>query len=304
MRVVGPEQAPAQKPEVDAEAQAQLPAELSLWNFIDPIVSSWAQIAVIALLGAGLGLTFASLRRPIYEATAVVRVAGDQVDAARGEYLRRLLENGIIASELIREFGITSDSAWKILSRSKPTAADTFLENHINIEPVPSTNLLRISVRLGNAELAAKVANEWVARGNALSRRISQQDVIDGRINTQLEQVERRLDTLQTDLLALKQKSQVGARDVSTTLLELQAAIEYERVFLAYVDLSTKYKESARVAAGNSGTQLQVVDPAVAPSEWISPRVMTTTQLGGALGLLVGCLLVLARHFFYRHRAA
>src|SRR5687768_2433246 len=133
---VGPEQRPSPRPEVDAEPRARVAEELSLWDFIDPLLSSWVVIAGITLLGAAVAFTMASLPRPIYEATALVRIVGDQVDAVRVENLRRLLENRTIASELIREFGITSDPAWTFLSGSSPAAADAFLENHVNVEQV------------------------------------------------------------------------------------------------------------------------------------------------------------------------
>ena len=296
----------------------------------------------------------------------------------------------------------------------------------MKVEQVAGTNLLRVSVRLGDTERAAKVANELVERGVALNRRISQEEVVVARdyIKTQLDEAVKRLETVRSDLLALKQRSQVdalkadtkGALDVRTSLLALQNAIEYERAFLAtseaelkvsqqllttrrmidrnpalmeaakeqnaggsvlglelseqqvndaystlqeqiaqsraklaglerqqrmligdrrlnsaelpglsrlydselaiarmqseydmalkvYADLATKH-EDARIRVGSRGAQLQLVDPAVAPSFRIAPRVIATTQLGGVLGLLLGCLLVLGRHFFYRHRLA
>lgn len=427
MRIVGPEQAP---PAVEGgtRAEAATAQELSLWDFIDPLLSSWLAITIAALLGAVIAFTATSLRRPVFDATAVVRIAesktGDQVEVVRPENFRPLLENRTIASELIREFGITTDPAWTFLSGSTPAAPDTFLASHVNVEQVTGTNLLRVHVRLGDAERAARVANELVQRGVALNRHISQQEVIDARdyIKTQFDDAAKRLETLKADLLALKQTSQVdalkadtkGALDVRTKLLELQTEIEYERAFLAtseadlktseqllttrrmidrnpalmeaareqggggsvlglqlseqqvndaysalqeqvaesraklaglerqrhmlivdkrldaaklpslsqlydselaiarlqaeydmalkvYADLSTRH-EDARIRVGSRGAQLQLVDPAVAPSSRVSPRVAATTQLGGVLGLLLGCLLVLARHFVYRHR--
>jgi uncharacterized protein involved in exopolysaccharide biosynthesis len=298
MNAIGQEHAPSSTPKagLDGEASAHVAEELSLWDFIDPLVSSWVSIAVIALIGAGVAFTLASLRRPVYQATAVFRIVGDQVDAVRTETLRRLLENRTIAGELIREFGITSDPAWMFLGESKPAAADVFLENHVNLEQVPGTNLLRVRVRLENAELAAKVANAWVERGNALSHRISQQDVsAPDNAKTRLDEVDRRLATLKADLLTLGQK---GALDVRTTLLELQTAIEYERVFLTYVELSTRYADARRRPAA----QLDFVDPAMTPSAPAPPGAIGMAQLGGGFALLVGCLLVLGRHFLYRHR--
>lgn len=429
MSVVGPEQAPSPGPDVNGETRARADEELSLWDFIDPVLSSWRLIAVIAAIGAGLALTLASLQRPVYEATAVVRIAesktGDQVELVRAENFRPLLENRSIAAELIREFEITSEPTWTFLRESSPIAADSFLQDHVRVEQVTGTNLLRVSVRLGDRERAAKVANELVERGVALNRRISQQEVVDARdyIKTQLGEAAKRLETVRSDLLALKQKSQVdalkadtkGALKVRTGLLELQTSIAYERAFLAtseaelkvsqqllttrrmidrnpalmeaakeqgasgsvlglelseqqvneaysklqeqiaasraklaglerqkmliddkrlnaaelptlsklydselaiarmqseyemalkvYSDLATRH-EDARIRVGSRGAQLQLVDPAMAPSSRLSPRVIATTQLGGALGLLVGCLLVLGRHFFYRHRLA
>ena len=87
MRIVGPEQAPSPVPDVDpgTRGRAADPAELSLWDFIDPLLSSWKAIAGIAIVGGGMAFTMAQLQRPVYEATAVVRVAesktGDQVEA-------------------------------------------------------------------------------------------------------------------------------------------------------------------------------------------------------------------------------
>ncbi len=431
MRVVGPEQVPSPESEVGARTSRPAAEEVSLWDFIDPLLSSWRLIAVIAVIGAaGWRSRWASFQRPVYEATAVVRIAesktGEQVELVRAENFRPLLENRAIAAELIREFGITSEPAWTFLSGSSPIAADSFLENHVKVEQVTETNLLRVSVRLGDGERAAKVANELVERGVALNRRISQQEVVDARdyIKTQLDEAAKRLETIKSDLVALKQKSQVdalkadtkGALDVRTGLLAMQTAIEYERAFLAtseadlkvsqqllttrrmidrnpalmeaakeqaagksvlglefseqqvndahsalqeqiaqsraklaglerqrrmliddkrlnatelpglsrlydselaiarmqaeydmtlkvYADLAIRY-EDTRIRIGGRGVQLQLVDPAVAPSFRLSPRRILTTQLGGVLGLLLGCLLVLGRHFFYRHRLA
>ena len=431
MRIVGPEQVPSSLPDVDAgtRGRAADAEELSLWDFIDPLLSSWKAIAGIAIIGGGLAYTMAQLQMPVYEATAVVRVAesktGDQVEAVRAENFRPLLENRTIAAELVQEFGIVSEPTWTFRSAgSRPMAADSFLRNHVTVDQVIATNLLRVSVRLGDGARAAKIANELVNRGVALNRRISQQEVIEARdyIKTQFDEAAKRLETVKAELLTLKQASQIdalkadtkGALDVRTKLLELQSEIEYERAFLTtseadlkageqllttrrmidrnpalmeaakeqgtggsvlglqlseqqvneaystlqeqiaesraklaglerqrrmliddkrldsaqmpalsrlydselavarlqaeydmalkvYTDLATRH-EDARIRVGSRGAQLQLVDPAVVPSTRISPRVIATTQLGLMLGLLVGCLLVLGRHFLHRHR--
>lgn len=291
MRVTGPGQ-PQPRSEVDAETRVA--EELSLWDFVDPLLSAWVQIAVITVIGAAVAFSLASLRRPVYEATAMVRVIGDQVDAVRTAAMRPLLENRSVAGELIQEFAITTDPAWTFLSGSRPAAADAFLTNHVTVEQTAGTNLLRVNVRLGNAELAARVANELVARGNARNR-IIQKDVIDAldSLKTRLDEAGKRLEALQG--------AASSAPIARASPAELQTAIDYERTLLAYLDLSTRY-EDARIRAGNLVAPFQIVDPAVPPSAPLSPRVMVITQLGGVLALLLGCFLVLARHFFSRHR--
>ena len=103
---------------------------------------------------------------------------------------------------------------------------------------------------------------------------------------------DKRLDGAQLPALSRLYDSELAIARLQT---------EYDMALKVYTDLSTKH-EDARIRAGSRGAQLQFVDPAVAPSSRISPRVMVTTQLGGVLALLVGCFLVLGRHFLYRHR--
>lgn len=292
------------EPHVNAETRARAAEDASLWAFVDPLLAGWVQIATIAVAGAAIAFTLASLRRPVYEATAVVRVAGDHTDAVRTETLRPLLENRTSAGELVREFGVTSEPAWTFVGGSSPVPADTFFENHGSVEHV-ATNLLRVRVRLGNAELAAKVANGLVERANALDR-LNQKEAIDAleKIKTRLEEADGRLDTLKSGLMTFKRQSQADAKsapEASLTLLEMQTAFEYERALAAYLDLSTRY-EDARIRTGNRGARFQLVDPAMPPSAPISPRVLLITQLSGIFGLLVGCLLVLGRHSLHRHR--
>jgi uncharacterized protein involved in exopolysaccharide biosynthesis len=76
---------------------------------------------------------------------------------------------------------------------------------------------------------------------------------------------------------------------------------EYDMTLKVYSDLAMRY-EDARIRIGSRGGAFQLVDPAVPPSSRISPRRVAATQLGGAFGLVVGCLLVLGRYFFNRHR--
>lgn len=250
----GQARSPSRAPDAEARS-ADGVEELSLWDFIDPLVASWPLIVGIVLLGAVVAYTTAQLQRPMYEASAVARIAesktGDVVEVARPENFRPLLENRAIVAEIVREFDLRSASPWRFSSAaSGPFAPADFLRDRVTVEQVAGTNLLRVRVRHENPETAAKVANALVERGLALNRRLNQQEVVESRdyIKSQLDQAAGRVETLKGQLLAAKTGSQVdalkadteGALDLRAKLMELDASIEYERAFLAASEAELK----------------------------------------------------------------
>jgi len=240
----------------DAEAPSATGVEeLSLWDFIDPLVASWPLIAGIAVLGAVVAYTSAQLQRPMYEASAIARIAesktGDVVEVARPENFRPLLENRAIVAEIIGEFDLRPASAWRFSSSASGVfRPDQFLRDRVTVDQVAGTNLLRVRVRHGDPETAARVANALVERALALNRRLNQQEVVEARdyIKSQLDEAAGRVEALKGQLLAAKTGSQVdalkadteGALELRAKLMELDASIEYERAFLAASEAELK----------------------------------------------------------------
>lgn len=234
------------EPAIDPIPGAPRPDELSLADFVRPIWSGRFLILGLAVLG-GIGASaFGAALYPRYEATAIIRVieskSGDTAEAARAENFRPLLENKSIAAALVKEFGLLTEPRYKWNGLGGPVPADAFVQHVLAVDQVTGTNLLRVRIKLGDAEKAAKVANGLVDRAIELNRRINQQEVIDARdyIKTQLDEATARLEQARQALVTTMQTSQVdalkkdveGTLDVRSKLLELQASIENERAFL------------------------------------------------------------------------
>jgi uncharacterized protein involved in exopolysaccharide biosynthesis len=220
--------------------------ELGLGDFVRPL---WTDRYLIALLAAVFGLAagiYTAALRPTYEATAVLRVIEsktvEEAEPARAENFRPLLENKTIAAGLVEEFSLAGESRFK-WGGTEAIRPDRFVGTVLNVDQVVGTNLLRVRVALGSPELAARVANTLVERAIELNRRINQQEVVEARdfIKSQLDEAIVRVQRVQSELVATRQRSQVdalrsdadGILDMRARLLELQTAVEYERAFLA-----------------------------------------------------------------------
>ncbi len=231
--------------------------ELTLGDFIRPLWTSRYLIASLSVTFGVAALIYGAALRPKYEATAVLRVieskSVDQAEPARAENFRPLLENKTIAAGLVEEFSLVSESRFRLSGGSEFIRPDKFVGTVLNVDQVIGTNLLRVRVALGSPELAAKVANALVERAIDLNRRINQQEVVEARdyIKSQLDEATLRVQRVQAELVATKQRSQVdalksdadGMLDMRARLLELQTSVENERAFLARSETDLRQSE-------------------------------------------------------------
>lgn len=219
---------------------------MSLGDFVRPLWSARFIIVGTAIVGGLLASGLGMAIYPRYEAVAIIRVieskSGDTAEAARAENFRPLLENKTLAAELIREFGVVGEPRYRWGSLGGPVPADAFIRNVLSVDQVTGTNLLRVRIRLADADKAGKVANALAARAIDLNRRINQQEVVDARdyIKTQLDEATAKLEQVRAKYVSVMQGAQVdalkkdadGVLDLRSKLLELQASIENERAFL------------------------------------------------------------------------
>ena len=279
----------------DPAAAGRSPAGLSLADFVAPLLSAWLFIGIVAVAGGVLALGIGTLRRPVYEAVAIVRVseskASDKAELPRPDNYGPLIENRASAAALVKAFGLVRESAWKMSSGAgEPYPADAFVREHVQVEQIGTSNLLRVRVQHSNPATAARVANELIARGNrvesaaepagGLRRPRLHQDAARSGCPAPRE-AEGRPPGAQGAVAAGRVKADTeAALALRAKLLELGASMEYERAFLAaseadlkagqplvttkqWIDRDAALLESAKQAGSGDALKLQLSEEQV-----------------------------------------
>jgi uncharacterized protein involved in exopolysaccharide biosynthesis len=128
------------------------------WSLRDVVAVSWRArwiIAAIALAGAVVGAALGSLTPPRYEATTTFMVTQRAGLQTAFRTFEAVLKSNGLGSELVRQFRLDQP----------PTSltAASFMRDHLIIEQVRDTNLLRVHVSLHDAKLTTDVANGLAA---------------------------------------------------------------------------------------------------------------------------------------------
>ena len=233
---------PESGPDVPADA-----GQLTLSDFLTPLWRSRLTIVAASLLVSLLAYGATRLVRPQYEALAVVRLTesklGDEVEVARPENFRPLLENKAIAADLIDEFQLVAEPRFVFGSAGGGLIPpDGFIRDSLSVEQVSGTSLFRVRVRHVDPQKAAAVANRLVERAVEMNRHVNQAEVAAARdyIKSQLDEARSRLDGVKARLITAQQESQIDALrkdadaavDLRATLVRLEADIEHERAFM------------------------------------------------------------------------
>jgi polysaccharide biosynthesis transport protein len=189
-------------------------------DWFDPLYRSRWFILAFGL-GAGiLALVASFYMAPLYEAVSTLRLVESKLVEERRITntlpslggVRALVETGSIAAEALNRFQLNAVEGM--------TRTD-FL-NSITTDQVPASSLVRIRVRLHDAERAATVAN-WLARKAIESNgNLNQTESREARdfIGKQLEEARTKLRDTEKRLLDFKQKVQLDLvkKDVAASL--------------------------------------------------------------------------------------
>lgn len=154
---------------------------------------------------------------------------------------------------------------WKVEGSEIPSVWDAskyFTEEIRQVIEDKNTGLVRLTIDWKDPAVATQWANDLVARTNGYLRQQA------------LERSARHIEYLQA---ALKTTAVVEIQQVMYRLLEGEV-------------------KSSMLAQGNHEFAFQVIDPAVVPEEWISPRRVLICALGLFAGLLLGSAFVIVRH--------
>lgn len=110
-----------------------------------------------------------------------------------------LIQNHTVVTNALKDAGISG------------VDATTFMRHSLTVSEVVGTNLIRVTVRLPDHALTAKVAQAVALRAVELSRTLNDEEgsVLRDRLRTQTEEAAARLRAAEDGLLAFRRSSQV-----------------------------------------------------------------------------------------------
>jgi uncharacterized protein involved in exopolysaccharide biosynthesis len=223
----------------------------------------------LVLLGVAVSLAaafaYVALAPRVYEATATVIVIHRATDDASTDpestaTARALFDSQAMAARVLREIQLEHGSV--------PVTPATFLRDVLRVDEVRGTSLLRVSARLPDPELAARVVNRvteaTIERNDRVTR--SAESGEQKLLKAQVDQADANLRAVQQRLLAYQTESQLDLLRQERTVLLSQRA-EVPRLL---VDIAA---ERARLAKAEEELEkLGQSDPSVrAPAAY--PRV-------------------------------
>ena len=257
----------------------------------DRLLAHWKVWAVATLLGAVLGVLMALWIPKSYEATSLVMVTGIRSEAAVVRPLttiRVLAESRALAEKVLGRF-------------REPLAAydltvERFLANHVRVEEVRGTNLLRLHVRLPDATLAHQVC-EFLTTSLIEYFAALQQGgtvVMAERSKSQLAAAEKKVEEAQQRLREMRgavrgellRKEATPRVSEQAEVVDLLVDIEAQRA-----RVGEEYERAERLLT-TEGAVLQVADPASRPERAVWPKPMLFAAMGALIALLASGLVV------------
>ena len=210
--------------------------EIDLLRYGRFLAAYWLLLLVGTMVGAFAGFAVA-LRAPVrYQATSTLAIAANSATALSlsPAASRALLANLSLVAETIEELQLNRDGV----------TPQAFIEDALNLQPVPTTNLLKVSVALPDPTKARLAAGTLAQKAVNLSRRLDQEGAVTGRdaLKQQMDEAAQRLDSAQDRLLKFQSSAQIE-------VLEAQADSKLkrrDRLSNLAIDLE---REKARLAS-------------------------------------------------------
>ena len=252
------------------------------------IIRPWLPLLVVAvLLAGGVAFVLSSLLPKTYEAKATL-IVGQSLQVANPDINQLLVSQRLsttyatvatkrpILDATIKELGLggTSDDL------GKRVRADA---------PLDST-LLTISAQDPDPAQAAAIANSLAQQLIAASPAIQGREAdIQASIDADIKDTQDQIQTTQTQVETLNAVTERTAKqDADLDALESRLA-SLRSTLASLLSLST----------GNASNLLTVIEPAVAPTNAISPNRVQNTALAAILGLLVVAGLIALLELLY-----
>jgi capsular polysaccharide biosynthesis protein len=157
--------------------------------------------------------------------------------------------------------------------------------NLVSVTQIPNTQLLQISAKATDPQLAANLAN-LVA--TAFARQVQQDQArrytdAEQSMSTELDQIDNQLSERMTMLDQLRAQAPGGQRDTDLARVQLQV----DQLQQSSQDVVRSYSD-LRLASARSQNLFTIVEPATPPTVPVEPRVSVNVLAALFVGLLLG----------------
>ncbi|HVE94875.1 MAG TPA: polysaccharide biosynthesis tyrosine autokinase [Acidimicrobiales bacterium] len=228
-------------------------------------------LAIPVLVGtASVGLSL--LQPNVYEGRAEVLLQNRLGDSIFGQNLQQQQQNKIAQTEI----RVLKSSPVRVKVRDKLGSAPK-----ISANPIPETDLFEVRARSRDPEMAARIANEYVRayiqfrRSQAIEDLLVASEEIQSRVTT----LAREIDTISAEIA---NAGEAGRQTVEANLgPKRDALVSQHSLFRQRLD---QLQVDASLKTGGA----QMVTPAVADEDPVSPNPVRNGLLGLVLGLMLG----------------
>ena len=239
-------------------ANQQYEDDIDLLRYGRFLAAYWPLLLAGTMAGAVAGLAVAS-RAPVrYQATTTLAIAANGTTslALTPAASRALFANLSLVAETIDELQLNRDGL----------TPQSFIEDALDVQTVPSTNLLKVSVSLPDPTKARLAAGTLAQKALNLGRRLDQEGAVTGRdaIKKQMDEAAQRLDSAQDRLLKYQSSAQVDMLQAQTDS-KIERRYQMSKVAIELASerarLATMEREQARSESPGAGSSQSSPDP-------------------------------------------
>jgi uncharacterized protein involved in exopolysaccharide biosynthesis len=289
-----------------AVSNRQYDDEIDLLRYGRFLAAYWRLLAGCGAAGAIAAFALASLIPPRYQAIATMTLS--QPSGATPLVLtpataKALLASLTLVSETIHELGLDREGM----------TTRTFIDDALDVQPVPNTSLVKINVTLRDATKARLAATVLATKVVELSRRIDREGAISASaaLEQQLADSEANLKKAEEQLIEFETSADVEKLEAEVQSLQRQqrqTAVQRAELYRRRLEidrLHTDYLERARVhsdlamrhedarALPGGTPQVQMLDPPVQPEHPVSRQRPQFAILGALIGAVCGVVAAL-----------
>jgi uncharacterized protein involved in exopolysaccharide biosynthesis len=239
-------------------ANQQYEDDIDLLRYGRFLAAYWPLLLAGTMAGAVAGLAVA-WRAPVrYQASTTLAIAANGTTslALTPAASRALFANLSLVAETIDELQLNRDGL----------TPQSFIEDALDVQTVPTTNLLKVSVSLRDPTKARLAAGTLAQKALNLGRRLDQEGAVTGRdaIKKQMDDAAQRLDAAQDRLLKYQSSAQVDMLQAQTDS-KIERRYQMSKVAIELASerarLATMERELARSESPGAGSSQSSPDP-------------------------------------------